>query len=376
MQADLATDGGCRRRAPAALAAVLWSAAAALVAAATPPPDAEPVPVPDVALQIKVDTSRPQPYVGSGLGITAEFKNLSKRSVLFLSSDTTTLTLPPELEGPFQPIYGREAFFPSENDQWRANQAKPEPQRQAVLIAIQPGESYRAAWVFDAQADRLARAHAGPADAAASSPKRGKQAESPSQWTAWDEITAALRYLFFVPGDYKVLVQAKVGNGESPVNGGFRYHTFSETALIKVAAPQFVIMFGAMLGGLICLFLFPPHHAQTLTGALAANDRLAVVRAMLRWLNSVAGACLLSAIVTILLARLSESQFLVKINVNDFWGAIVVGFLAQYTGISILDRLLLARQQTRKDGQDAGTAHAKGSKGARPAADGGATPAP
>jgi hypothetical protein len=50
------------------------------------------------------------------------------------------------------------------------------------------------------------------------------------------------------------------------------------------------------------------------------------------------GACLLSAIVTILLARISETQFLVKVTVNDIWGAITIGFFANYAGSKVLER--------------------------------------
>jgi hypothetical protein len=49
---------------------------------------------------------------------------------------------------------------------------------------------------------------------------------------------------------------------------------------------------------------------------------------------------LLSAIVTILLSRLSDTQFLIKVSVADFWGAIVTGLVAQYLGSKWLERLL------------------------------------
>jgi hypothetical protein len=49
---------------------------------------------------------------------------------------------------------------------------------------------------------------------------------------------------------------------------------------------------------------------------------------------------LLSAIVTILLARVSETQFLIRITVSDFWGAIAVGFIANYIGAKIFERII------------------------------------
>ena len=49
---------------------------------------------------------------------------------------------------------------------------------------------------------------------------------------------------------------------------------------------------------------------------------------------------LLSAIVTILLSRVSESQFLIRISITDFWGAIAIGFISNYLGYEILKKLI------------------------------------
>jgi fluoride ion exporter CrcB/FEX len=56
-------------------------------------------------------------------------------------------------------------------------------------------------------------------------------------------------------------------------------------------------------------------------------------------IGGVLGAILLSIIVTILLTRLSESQFIIKINIVDFWGSLVVGFAANYGGAKVLDKI-------------------------------------
>jgi hypothetical protein len=297
-------------------------------------------PAPDVSMEIKIETSRPQPSVGSGLGITAEFRNTSKESVLFLSNESTTLTLPPELEGPMAPIYGRDAFFPTEGNQERANRART-GESGPIIVAIQPGRSYRAAWVFNKKADELYE------KARLTSANEGTPWWKPwarfSSSELWQQVTAEVRYLFFVPGDYKVLVQAKVGVNEPLVVGDFRYYTISATEIVKVGAPQFVIILGAMLGGLVSVFLFPQSRPKSITVAYRSGGFGEAAGTALSGVYSVAGACLLSAIVTILLARLSESQFLVKINVNDFWGAVVVGFIAQYAGVSILDKLIPSR---------------------------------
>jgi hypothetical protein len=54
----------------------------------------------------------------------------------------------------------------------------------------------------------------------------------------------------------------------------------------------------------------------------------------------VLGAILLSAIVVILLSRISESQFLIRITVADFWGAVAMGFIANYAGAELLKKII------------------------------------
>jgi hypothetical protein len=48
----------------------------------------------------------------------------------------------------------------------------------------------------------------------------------------------------------------------------------------------------------------------------------------------------LSIIVTILLARLSDSQFIIRVTVSDLWGAIAVGFIGAASGPSILQKFI------------------------------------
>lgn len=281
----------------------------------------------DVALDIVIDTSRSQPYVGSGLGITAEFRNRSKKAVLFLTENTTTMTLPPEMEGPFSPIYSRNAFFTTENDQKDANDLRPDDKKQPIVVAIQPGYSYRAAWVQNSKNDPSSEIKLDPSAGPVSS--------------AIAQVKAEIKYIFFSPGEYKVLIQTKVGVDKPASDRD--YYTFSEVSAIKVASPQFVIIFGAMIGGLISWLLFPQAQEKSLKLEASISSILSDLRKTLWLLYSSAGACLLGAIVTVLLSRLSESQFLIKISVTDFWGAMVVGFAAQYLGKSILDKLIPGR---------------------------------
>jgi hypothetical protein len=57
-------------------------------------------------------------------------------------------------------------------------------------------------------------------------------------------------------------------------------------------------------------------------------------------LAGVAGAILLSTMATILPSRISETQFLIKVTITDVWGAIAIGFVANYIGAKVLDKIL------------------------------------
>jgi hypothetical protein len=43
---------------------------------------------------------------------------------------------------------------------------------------------------------------------------------------------------------------------------------------------------------------------------------------------------------TVVLSRIAETQFFIKVSVSDFWGAIAVGFLANYGGWALLDKMV------------------------------------
>jgi hypothetical protein len=57
------------------------------------------------------------------------------------------------------------------------------------------------------------------------------------------------------------------------------------------------------------------------------------------------GASILGLIVALLLERVGDAGFFVTINVGDFWGAIMIGFIAQYTGSQIIEHIVRRREQ-------------------------------
>jgi hypothetical protein len=61
---------------------------------------------------------------------------------------------------------------------------------------------------------------------------------------------------------------------------------------------------------------------------------------------------LMGVVVTILISRIAETQFFVKVTINDLWGAIAVGFVINYYGPRVLGQVFRApgNQHSRSNG--------------------------
>ncbi|MBV9037482.1 MAG: hypothetical protein JO182_23535 [Acidobacteriaceae bacterium] len=113
---------------------------------------------------------------------------------------------------------------------------------------------------------------------------------------------------------------------------------------MKIAAPQTVILVGALIGGLAAFYVLRSNKEKvTLDSYKHSSNEGKQSRTLL-------GTLLLSAIVTILLARLSQSQFLIQVSISDFWGAIAIGFVASYYGPSLLDNWLRQHEKEKQNG--------------------------
>ena len=269
-------------------------------------------------IDITIETSRSQPTAGDGLGISAEIKNVSD-SIIHFEGEEIDLVLPPELLEPGQFSSGTYALLPTETgpkeDLWK------------TAIDLNPGDSYKVFWTQGGTIRYL------------STEERSHIRK------IYDAISSEMNFIFFPPGDYKIAVVCKyrpVIDSKPAV-----YRTTVQSAIIHVAAPQFVILFGAALGGLLAYFILPQARAKliqakTTSEALAAR----ITNRVLKELAGVAGAVLLSTIITILLSRISETSFLIKVTITDVWGAIAIGFIANYVGAKALDKMLTGFRQT------------------------------
>jgi len=268
-------------------------------------------------VDIAIETSRPQPAAGDGLGVSADIRNVSD-SVIHIEGKEIDLVVPPELEGPGKHSTGWYAMLPTEtygNDPWQAG------------VDLNPGDSYKVFWTHGITTRYTA-----------------EEVDKQTYYRRlYNVVASELTFLFFPPGDYKIAVVCKyrpVSDAKADSKIG-AYRTTTQTAIIHVAAPQFVILFGAALGGLLAYFILPQARArlvQTPSTGQTKVDRF--ISRALKEAAGIAGAILLSTMITILLSRISETQFLIKVTVADVWGAIAIGFVANYAGAKALTKLL------------------------------------
>jgi hypothetical protein len=136
---------------------------------------------------------------------------------------------------------------------------------------------------------------------------------------------------------------------------GDEYHMAVGSTIAEYAAPFWIILAGAIVGGIIFTLLSLIRAEQrALNGALAGGLNIAKTLWKIKNLIALGGSVLLSMTITILLSRIEEAQSLIKVNVSDFWGAIAVGFLANYGGWALLDKMVpgSGKDESKKQNQE------------------------
>jgi hypothetical protein len=347
----------------------------------------------------EIETTRPTLTAGTTIGITAELKNVSDSTLIIYEGDVT-LVLPQELLGPKEEqMVGWYGNFPTEahEENWRFPGEK---------IILRPGASYRVVWTNSPQIPLIELRYTGEyltrkkidmimgieGEMLYRCSKEYKKWDSMRVSTATsafedstklqsiknkfnkieeqinseqnvvknmirtdlfeqvqDMITRELMFLFFNPGEYKVIVHVKYATNDrypsapqksgqanlsqsyfesKPLNVG-GYRITSKSRMLYFNAPQFVILFGAGLGGVLSFVLL-------------SKGRYAGViwwKQVIKFFFGALFAMLMSIVVTILISRIAETQFFVKVTINDLWGAIAVGFIINYYGPKVLDQL-------------------------------------
>jgi hypothetical protein len=297
------------------------------------------IPAPESsAITIQLRTSREQPGAGSDFGITADIENISDKAV-YLTPRAFTMTAPPELdsEGP-RDWY---AWFPGPGE-GLVNQQKDVSINAAGItgddpywtkvVLLAPRSKISAFWSGNVQPQRT--------------PTKPTWAESICSLIAAD-CSSLFRNISFPPGKYKIrVIGAYWETYEGAKEKSIERRSQIADIDVPIVASQATILFGACFGGVISYLLLP---------GLRLVNTVGVTSAVVFGRKHAAGlltSLLLSVIVTILLARLSETQFLIKVSVSDFWGAITMGFIGSASGVSIIRKIVPGANldQQRKSG--------------------------
>ena len=247
---------------------------------------------------------------GDLVTVFGRFRNLGTEPV-WIGDLRSTLTVPLRVWGINLEQYGISlpAHFPTI------------PIRNEEVLRIEGGSEFTIAWFVDRQLIE-SRLHA--------------SARIEGNWAQLRQLAGRtwntfLAFLFFRPGDYQLTANVHVWAMAPEYNDyGFVKNigdsfTISSDANVRFDPPLTVLMFGAIIGGLICFIL-------RFTNSMGYKQKVG-------WqvfLLGVPSALLLSIIGTIMLSRLGGTDFLISIEVQDFWGAIATGFVFQWIGLAYI----------------------------------------
>jgi hypothetical protein len=272
-------------------------------------------------VQVTFDTAPSQVIQGSAFSLVADIQNTTS-SLILIDLDTVYLAVQPELAPPSAVC---EWFYPASYEASLPSK-----------IYLQPGDHLT---VFFNAAEKT------------DANTWNKYPTCRANW--WGRV---LKRLDFLPGSYSFLLrgtyysnlptattggsQPQASTGASlpaPASASGDEHFFSASANLPVAIDQTQIILYAAIGGLLAWLVMTFRSSPTPEGQpLAFQQRLVVWIGVLR---KIAAAMLVSVTVTIVASRLSATSFPVKVSVDDFWGALTVGFVSYFIGGKFIDRL-------------------------------------
>ena len=251
-------------------------------------------------IKLTLTPSRTQAASDTSFAINAEIENTTSHPI-FITPAFFTLTIPPEVDpapnvGNISEWY---AFLPGTGENGSESGK--------TVVALQPGS--RTVAIF-------------------SLPKNPRLLQ---------RFLAGVR---LVPGEYKMhVVCAYWATFEDAEKRLPNYSTQVAETTLAVIAPPLAIFTGAAIGGLMAFVLLPALWLPVGKKFEEHNWKWKVFIVC----RGLAASSLLSIIVTILLSRVSESQFLVRVSIQDFWGAVAIGFIVGASGTSVLQRWNLSQ---------------------------------
>jgi hypothetical protein len=271
-------------------------------------------------VKVTITTSRPEVTTDGAYGIFADLQNVDSVPLTLYPADTI-LVIQPEAAGDRGCVFSIEGFYPTEPDK-----SKKPPLGGSIII--QPKEHYVAFW-------DVSKPSTGDC--------KGQQGKSAKRSQFDRAGTDIIEQLSFVPGDYAFVA---LGKAHRTPDGKeeLEYHTFTEQVKLRVGLTQLNAIVAAVIGGLIGYFVmalrggeggeFAKLKREQATGERHWSSRWGVI------VRGLVSAALVSAVVTVLLSRISDTQFPIKVSVADFWGALTVGFVAYFSGNKLIDRIV------------------------------------
>lgn len=261
-------------------------------------------------LAIAVEGTREHVAVGSSFAVSGTLTNTTK-STVYLDENDLRLKMPTEVEPSAAPDSFWYGVMPA------ADHGESPEKYHSGTLALPPGQATAVWWTWRHD-DLLAK----------------PPSPSPS---LLHQFAVEREYLFFAPGRYRFTITALYRLTADP---SATPQSAVATASLDLTAPWSAVLVGAALGGLIAYLVLP--QARRAIGAKRAWTHWAL-RAL-----DIAGAVLLSVVVTILLARLADVPFPIRVTVSDLWGAVAVGFVANYLGVELLSRMIRKPSESDK----------------------------
>ena len=288
-------------------------------------------------VKVVITTSRPEVTRAHAWGLTADITNVSDRPIAIYEKEVQLVMEPEATRSSTSTAY--DSFLPNmSNSDGKSTESD-------SMITLQPGEHYIFFW--DGQESNLAR-----------------QSNEP-MWQSlkfdWQQFQESLN---FVPGSYAFVVEGKVhvldsvGSPSSDANArktadqeqvattpltsdssADDYHTFAEAVSVKISIPQLAILLWAGFGAILGYLVVSLDGNGELSQVWTADSPTAQLFASLRFGRKICSAFLTGSILSIVANRLSDTQFPVKVSVNDVWGSITVGFVFFFVGSNMINRL-------------------------------------
>lgn len=288
---------------------------------------------------VDIDISVPEELV-AGESVTIYGKITNNGDVpVWIVNVRTRLTVPQELWG-FSTEYPLPlvADFPTT------------PGLEEQIVRIEAGSSHTVSWSIDREAfkQRIEEARAEQVNADLNRRCRGEDDKDACReldertaltadiqdGTLIQLVTSTINrmwsYFFFKPREYQLNADLHVWPVRPFYQAGIVRNlgdsfTITESRMVQFNPPQTVLVIGAIIGGLIGFYLKLFYHGGVRRDLQRGDFYLGILSTIL-----------LCVIGTIMLARLGGTDFLVNVQVQDIWGAVLTGFIIQWLGLNYI----------------------------------------